>query len=545
MSDKRFKPELLDPDKLIKVNDLQPVTNPVFFVRNNVPTSDGLLSNEIFGITKDDRSNTFAYIDLSETFMNPLCYKKWSRLDGRIKEIVHGTKKFIVNDKGDFEESENGKNGIKFLQANIDNIKIKATKSSKRDRDIIFLKKNMKDTMFVSKVIVIPAYFRDVETDAGYVGVGEINKIYNSIIVSVNSLKESVDYGLTMIDSTRGRIQELLVHLYNWLVDEPNISKKKGILRRAILTKTTDYGSRLVMSAPDLKAERLEDLTVDLDHSAVPLASVCANFFPIMIFYVRRFFENEFAGQEYYSYEDKKGELQRIKIKDYQVAFSETEIKKEMERFMFGYSNRFIPIKIPNDEGLDISMVFKGKNITSEEYVNNPDKVGTMPILDRDLTWCDIFYIAAVESVKDRTILITRYPIDSYFNQFPTKVVVSSTKKTEPMVINSTFYKKYPKIRQEDIGTNTSNLFIDTLNICNAFLPGIGGDYDGDQCSIKGLYSVEANEEAMKFMNSNAHYISLGAKNIRTMGSEGIQTLYCLTKVLPETQDMITKSVFK
>lgn len=68
---------------------------------------------------------------------------------------------------------------------------------------------------------------------------------------------------------------------------------------------------------------------------------------------------------------------------------------------------------------------------------------------------------------------------DTYYNQFPTKVVVSSTKKTEPMVINNTFYKKYPKIRQEDIGTNTSNKFIDTLNICNAFLPGIGGDYLG------------------------------------------------------------------
>lgn len=408
---KHFKPELLDPEKLIKVNDLQEITNPVFFVRNNVPTSDGLLSNEIFGITKYDRSNTFAYIDLSETFMNPLCYKIWCKIDNRIREIVHGTKKFIVNSSGDFEESENGKNGIKFLQDNIDNIKIKATKSNKRDRNIQFLMKNKKTTMFVKKVIVIPAYYRDVESDGGYVGVGDVNKIYNSIIISVRSLKESVDYGLTMIDSTRGRIQELMVQLYNWLVDEPNISKKKGIIRRAILTKTTDYGSRLVMSAPDLKAERLEDLTVDLDHSAVPLASVCANFFPIMIFYVRRFFENEFAGQEMYSYTNSNGELQRIKIKDYQIEFSEEKIKKEMERFMFGYSNRFIPIQIPNDEGKNIRMRFKGFNMTNEEYAKQ-DKTGTMPIVNRDLTWCDIFYIAAVESVKDRAVLITRYPID-------------------------------------------------------------------------------------------------------------------------------------
>ena len=36
---------LIDPDKLVKVNELQEITNPVFFVRNSVPTSDlGLLN---------------------------------------------------------------------------------------------------------------------------------------------------------------------------------------------------------------------------------------------------------------------------------------------------------------------------------------------------------------------------------------------------------------------------------------------------------------------------------------------------------------------
>ena len=56
-----LRAELLDPDKLVKVNDLKEVINPVFFIRNSVPTPDGLLSNEIFGITKYDRANTFAY----------------------------------------------------------------------------------------------------------------------------------------------------------------------------------------------------------------------------------------------------------------------------------------------------------------------------------------------------------------------------------------------------------------------------------------------------------------------------------------------------
>ena len=50
------------------------------------------------------------------------------------------------------------------------------------------------------------------------------------------------------------------------------------------------------------------------------------------------------------------------------------------------------------------------------------------------------------------------------------------------MIINNTFYRHYPKIRNNDIGTDTSNKFIDTMNICNAYLRAIGGDYDGDDC---------------------------------------------------------------
>ena len=43
------------------------------------------------------------------------------------------------------------------------------------------------------------------------------------------------------------------------------------------------------------------------------------------------------------------------------------------------------------------------------------------------------------------------------------------------MVVGNTFYKDYPYIRQDMIGTNTSNSFIDSMNISNLYLDGIGG----------------------------------------------------------------------
>lgn len=50
--------------------------------------------------------------------------------------------------------------------------------------------------------------------------------------------------------------------------------------------------------------------------------------------------------------------------------------------------------------------------------------------------------------------------------------------ETEPMILNiieTKYYPRYPKIRQEDIGKDTSNMFIDTLNLSNLMLNGIGG----------------------------------------------------------------------
>lgn len=478
--------DLIDPDKLVRVNDLKEVTNPVFFVRNSVPTPDGLLSNEIFGITKYDRANTFAYIDLYETFINPLIYKMWCKVDSNIKACVHGTKNFIINSKGELEEDpENGTNGVEFLKKNINKLKLKRTDSKQRDMRIEFIEKYLgKPEMFITKFIVCPAYYRDVDTGSGKVAIGAINELYRNLLISVKAIKESSDYGLSLSGATRGRIQETLVQIYDWYGSGTTINGEKtpkvipgktGILRMTVMSKTTDYASRLVISAPELKVERLDDIEADLDYSVLPLASACANFLPFVIYHVRRFFENEFSGDSVIPYV-KGNNVTYLHPKDYQLEFSDERIRKEINKFLTGASNRFIPIEVPTIEGLTVRLRFKGYNTTAEEYAKADP--GKLSIMERDLTWCDILYRAAVEATEDKHILITRYPIDTYFNEYPTKVKISSTTKTEPMIIENKFYKNYPYIRQEDIGTNTSNRFIDTLNISNLYLDGIGGDYE-------------------------------------------------------------------
>lgn len=67
---------------------------------------------------------------------------------------------------------------------------------------------------------------------------------------------------------------------------------------------------------------------------------------------------------------------------------------------------------------------------------------------------------------------------------------------------------------------------------------------DGDQVTCKIVFSVEANKELEEYLNSAKFYIDLGGNNIRSTTNEGIQSLYNLTLVLPETKDKLEEMVF-
>lgn len=67
-------------------------------------------------------------------------------------------------------------------------------------------------------------------------------------------------------------------------------------------------------------------------------------------------------------------------------------------------------------------------------------------------------------------------------------------------------------------------------------------DFDGDQVTVKMVYSVEANKELENFQNSNGQFITLNGINGRHADKEAIQAMYNLTLVLPGTK--LTDPVF-
>lgn len=526
---------LLDVDDFVKKNNLVEITNPVIFDASSNPTSDGLLSNTIFGITKESRASTFAYISLKKKFLQPLVYRIWSKVDSKIKSVIHGIGTYSIDKSGNIIEDPKGDNGIDFLRKNLDKIKFRETDSIKRERYVKFLNDNRKN-FFTDKLIVIPPFFRDIKVDGGKISVGDINKLYINVMVSASAIGDSTEYGFSIGKSVEGRLQEGLNEIYKWFGtgtdSNPNggLPGKFGVIRRANLSKTTDYATRLVMSAPKLDVENMEDIRADFDYSVLPMTSAAANFFPFVIFHMRRFFENEFIGDTKYPILDKDGTIIYGEIEDYQIQFSDEVLKKELDRFIHGYSDRFRPVKVlcrvkGKQEYLDLK--WKG-------FYKEPDVKALKN--ERPLTWCDVIYMACEEAVKDRMILITRYPIDTFYNEFATKIRLSSTIETEEAVFDNVVYTHYPKIRKEDIGKDTSSSFIDTMNICNGYLDSIGGDYDGDMVTIKGVYTDEANAELKKQLASNIHFINLGGNPVISTSKESIQALYAMTLTLPDTK---------
>ena len=497
-------------------------------------------------------------------FLHPLAYKTLKKLNSKIENIVHGIDTYSITETGEIVQDDNGNTGIDWLKKNFS--KIKFTKNDSRSRNLKIDFINMEsDKIWINKYIVIPAYYRDVDTKQASIGVGEINKLYSSLIIASKSLKETANYGLTLSNATKGRIQNTLVQIFDWFGQgttingqktSGNLPGKTGLIKRGALYKTVDYSVRLVMSAPDLEAENIEDLMVDMDHAAEPLAAVLCNFKPFIIFWLRRFFENEFAGKYEYPILSKNGEAISVPILDYQIMFSDNILNSQIERFIHGYSNRFIPIDVPVDmeelakinksrkEKINLDNIHMMIDYRLESIKNDST---SKEMIHRPLTWCDLFYIAACEVTEDKMVLITRFPIDSYLNQFPSKIRVKSTVKTEPISIEingeTKLFKWYPVIREKDINKNTSPLFSDTLSICNGIIGAMQMDYDGDTSIVKPVYTVEANEECRKVAKSKIQIVGMDGTCMRDISKENIISLYSLT-VHPDKSIKLVDPVF-
>jgi hypothetical protein len=151
-------------------------------------------------------------------------------------------------------------------------------------------------------------------------------------------------------------------------------------------------------------------------------------------------------------------------------------------------------------------------------------------ISNRPMTVNDILYMAAYDCTKNQHAIITRYPVSDAYGIFVSEINPIATLQTEVVQINGMIYKHFPKQNFLCPREKNATQFIDTLQFSNSYLAGLGGDYDGDQVTIKFLWTQEANAECDKVMKSKSFFISSSGENVRKIKYEVYQTFYDMTR---------------
>lgn len=535
-----MKIELLDQNKIAKLNNFKEVTNPVNFDKGMVPTPNGLFGSDIFGHTIYDQRHRPAYIDLKRKYINPKAYITLKSINNKFEYIVYGTKKFRIED-GQLIEDENGETGVQFLYDNWKKIKLEKNYSKKRNTRIDMITSSDKDSIFISKWFVIPVFYRNVnlqQADSGRPRIPEVNDLYNSLIRNTKLIEENNNFDF-MVNSIVGRNQDILVEIYN--LYKSKVEGKHGHLRRNVLAKSVDYCSRITITAVPYDSKSYDEQYIDFEHTGVPLSFCCSQLTPFILWWVRRWFDTRIISQknQFPIMSPATGKKEIIKLQKPEEVFNDDYIRKALSRFINNPSSRFDKIELPiSDDDKELHKLPNHVYVRLVGYTNqlttmNRERVTINNLnteVNRPITWTDLFYMAANDVSADKHVMITRYPMLDYLGMFLSRIHVMSTRQTIPMVINDHLYKTYPVIDLDMDYTHIESQFIDSCKISPLYLDSMGGDHDGDQITSKILFSKEANEEAERIMHRKSNVMSIEGTFIRKTGNEGIQALYTMTR---------------
>lgn len=529
-----MKLSVLDIPRLISVNKLKECSSPKLFATGkNSRDPDGIISDDIFGMSRQDRKSTFAYIDLKLHYIQPHVYHHiLSRMCSEAIAAVNGVKRFRIENGWFVEDAENGWTGIVELYNHWDQLDWSRSRSENADA-LKFLKLSSRDEVFMDRWVISPPGYRDVMP--GTAGdrsdkIPEVNSMYTQLIRLCDSQSEGGTF-LGRINTlqvkTQTKVQELLVKIY--LHYGNLISGKHGLVRKYLMGKSITYGTRAVISAPNYNHETIHDSMIDIEHAAIPISQCCATFKPFISAWVTNFFTREIiSNPTLITFINDKGENLVGQIKDPEVQFSDQAVENMIYNFVRNPDSRFdlvtVDVTVPSRKRpIRAGLVLHGK-----KFVQGNRTVS----LDRPLTITDILYLACVDTCEDkRYVMISRYPVGTDKNIFFNKVRVQSTKQHIRLLFNGKEYRFYPDINLKLDPDRIGVEFVDTCVYSNSLLKGMGADYDGDQVSLRGLWSDEANAEAERIMSRKVTALTITGGMIRFVEREVINAYYELTKI--------------
>lgn len=489
--------------------------------------SDGLYSTEIFGkVGTETRKTNYGIIDLKLPVIHPTIYTALTQAK-ELHEGIMSKRRYAIWDAKDkcFVESDvsRGETGMVFFLSHVSELKLPLTGSDRRINTNTLLDK-YRPTFTYTKLIVIPAFYRDMEIDpSGKPSTDDINGIYSRIIALSNLVdKGSLKFDNTVYNGTSWQLQMCVNELYEYLKDM--IDGKKKAIQGHLASRNIHHGTRNTITvAPQYYADANSPKVLAPDETVMGMYQFLKATLPLSIFTIQNGIIRDVLGSaNSQAMLINKVTLHReqtnIDGKDYDKWMSAEGLEKTITRFA-NKDIRHLPLEIANKY---VALVYRDdKNVMVlydiDDLPPTFDKAKVSPI-----TVTELYYMAIYKLDKQSIGWVTRYPITGQGSIYPSRLrlktnTISSTLRLLDKDGNptETIFYEYP----------TKANLADSMSPATARLGGLNADFDGDQTSGNVVLSVEAIEEAEHILGSVTTYVDGSGEPLASVASPTLQIL--------------------
>ncbi len=475
---------------------------------------DGLFSTEIFGKVGDERrSQRFSYIDVKVPVFHPVIFRALVGLKRLYAGIIAGTEYAVWDPQvKDFERSNaatGGRTGYDFFVSHWQDIRFEQSNSDRRNQSILLVQK-FKDQAMTTKVIVMPAGYRDVEQGSdGRVQKDEINDFYADLLRISNTIAESsVRTNLELINTARYKLQATFNNLYDFI--ESMIEGKKKLLMGKWASRRIQNGTRNVItsmntSVPVLGAKG----SVTFNDTIVGLYQALKAVQPISRYHVR----NGFLGKAFTGMGAPVRLVDRTTLRSKEVSlppiyFDRYMTDEGIEKVITSFGDENMRHRQLEIFGHYLGLIYKGPDGTFrlmqdiEELPAGRDPAHVSPI-----TLAELLYISTYRVLNRHPIFITRYPVTGVGSIYPSKMFVRTTIRSEKRV---QLDENWEPMGEDFIAYEfpiRGDAFVNSLVPHSAKLGKLGADFDGDTASGNAAYTDEAIREVDEFLTKKRAYV--------------------------------------
>ena len=475
------------------LSTMRPVTTLDSFVGATKNfNSGGLFSNEIFGVPGTvARSSRFSYIDLKVEIIHPTIIKALFKLKAFYKEIM-SSREFARFDPliGDFVKSDivEGRTGFQFFCEYLPKLVLEPNESVGRQQTIALFEK-YKETLLLSKVVVLPAGMRDLEIDdAGRATSDEVNALYFKLLAISNTINpSSVKASLESYNPQRMALQNTFNEIYDYF--SKIVEGKKNLMMGKWASRKVFNTTRNVITSMNTSSLVLgHKRNVDINSTLVGLYQTSKGLLPISIFKLKTgFLDSCFTtpGAPALLTDPVTLESKRVMLhsETYNQWMGTEGLEKQLTHFKED-SIRHEPIKV---EGHYLGLCYRGPDGTFA-LLNGIEQLppDRSPKDCTPITLAELIYAAIYTVANNYSGFVTRYPILGIGSIYPSKVYLKTTVRADERVELDPL--TWQPVGKKNVAYEFPRLdsgFYNSLSPHSSALLGLSADFDGRQhCRI-------------------------------------------------------------